>query len=48
MNTTLIEFTDMKWQRGDISFLFNGLKTGKSDQVFFKIRKENYWVFVNG
>ena len=28
MNTTLIEFTDMKWQRGDISFLFNGLKTG--------------------
>jgi hypothetical protein len=24
MDTTLVDFSDMKWQRGDVSFLFNG------------------------
>lgn len=24
LNTTLIDFTDMKCQRGDLSFIFNG------------------------
>ena len=24
MDTTLVDFTDMKWERGDISFIFNG------------------------
>ncbi|XP_045469195.1 ankyrin repeat domain-containing protein 13C [Harmonia axyridis] len=25
LDTTLVEFTDMRWERGDISFIFNGL-----------------------
>ena len=24
MDTTLVDFSDMKWERGDITFLFNG------------------------
>lgn len=24
MDTTLVDFNDMKWERGDVSFLFNG------------------------
>ena len=24
MDTTLVDFNDMKWERGDISFIFNG------------------------
>jgi ankyrin repeat domain-containing protein 13 len=24
LDTTLVDFNDMKWERGDISFLFNG------------------------
>ena len=24
LDTTLVDFTDFKWERGDISFLFNG------------------------
>ena len=29
MDSTLIEFTDMKWHRGDISFIFSGRTTGE-------------------
>ena len=24
MDTTLLDFTEMKWERGDVTFLFNG------------------------
>ena len=24
MDSTLVDFTDMKWQRGDLTFTFNG------------------------
>ena len=24
MDSTLVDFTDMKWQRGDLTFIFNG------------------------
>ena len=31
MDTTLVDFSDMKWERGDITFIFNGeLKPSKS------------------
>lgn len=26
MDTTLVDFNDMRWERGDISFIFNGDK----------------------
>ena len=26
MDTTLVDFNDMKWERGDITFIFNGEK----------------------
>lgn len=28
MDSTLVDFTDMKWQRGDLTFVFNGEATG--------------------
>lgn len=40
MDTTLIEFTDMKWQRGDITFLFNGDKNCK----LLKLQNNKYEV----
>ena len=24
MDSTLVDFSDMKWQRGDLTFIFNG------------------------
>lgn len=31
MDTTLVDFNDMRWERGDISFIFTGdQKPGKS------------------
>lgn len=42
MDTTLIEFTDMKWQRGDISFLFNGAKEGSDSLVVLDNEKNVY------
>lgn len=32
MDSTLVDFTDMKWQRGDLTFIFNGDAKGKSFQ----------------
>ena len=48
MDTTLVDFNDMKWDRGDISFIFNGeAKPGKSltvldnkQKVYQRIRYE--------
>jgi len=40
LDTTLIEFTDMKWQRGDISFLFNGSKKGSDALVVLDNEKK--------
>ncbi|XP_065069114.1 ankyrin repeat domain-containing protein 13C-B-like [Rhopilema esculentum] len=49
MDSTLIEFTDMKWHRGDISFIFNGATKGpkalvvldNKKKVFQKLRHED-------
>ena len=35
MDSTLIEFTDMKWHRGDISFIFSGRTTGEFKNLHF-------------
>ena len=48
MDTTLVDFNDMKWDHGDISFIFNGeAKPGKSltvldnkQKVYQRIRYE--------
>lgn len=48
MDTTLVDFNDMKWERGDISFIFNGEKKpnqsltvlDNKQQVFQMIRYE--------
>ena len=29
MDSTLVDFTDMKWQRGDVTFIFNGDAKGE-------------------
>ena len=48
MDSTLIEFTDMKWKRGDIAFLFNGEKkselvqTSTSVMYFLCIQSQAY------
>ena len=31
LDTTLVDFTEMRWERGDISFIFRG---DKSPEVF--------------
>eukprot|EP00794_Sanderia_malayensis_P008139 gene8139-9009_t len=49
MDSTLIEFNDMKWQRGDISFIFNGETEGhrsltvldNEKKVFQNLRHED-------
>ena len=33
MDTTLVDFSDMKWQRGDVSFLFNGDAQRKTTSI---------------
>lgn len=30
MDTTLVDFKDMKWERGDLSFLFDGENIGSN------------------
>ncbi|XP_048584372.1 ankyrin repeat domain-containing protein 13C [Nematostella vectensis] len=48
MDSTLVDFTDMKWQRGDISFIFNGDANGEHSfavldnekKVFQRLRAE--------
>lgn len=39
LDTTLVDFSDMRWERGDISFIFRGDKSPHVsvlyDQVFF-------------
>ncbi|KXJ18332.1 ankyrin repeat domain-containing protein 13C-B [Exaiptasia diaphana] len=48
MDSTLVDFTDMKWQRGDVTFIFNGDAKGKHSfavldnerKVFQRLRTE--------
>ena len=48
MDTTLVDFNDMKWERGDITFVFNGDKKPSQSltvldnklKVYQKIRYE--------
>ncbi|KAK2569535.1 Ankyrin repeat domain-containing protein 13C [Acropora cervicornis] len=49
MDSTLVDFTDMKWQRGDLTFIFNGDARGKQafavldneKKVFQRLRTED-------
>jgi len=49
MDSTLVDFTDMKWQRGDLTFIFNGDAKGKQafavldneKKVFQRVRTED-------
>ncbi|CAH3134873.1 unnamed protein product [Porites lobata] len=49
MDSTLVDFTDMKWQRGDLTFTFNGDAKGKQSfavldnekKVFQRLRTED-------
>ena len=41
MDSTLVDFTDMKWQRGDLTFIFNGDARGKLLQQHF-----SHWIYV--
>ncbi|RMX51644.1 hypothetical protein pdam_00021479 [Pocillopora damicornis] len=48
MDSTLVDFSDMKWQRGDLTFIFNGDARGKQSfavldnekKVFQRLRTE--------
>ena len=42
MDSTLVDFTDMKWQRGDLTFIFNGDARGNLLQQDF-----SHLVYVN-
>ena len=42
MDSTLVDFTDMKWQRGDLTFIFNGDARGNLLQQHF-----SHWIYVN-
>lgn len=42
MDSTLIEFNDMKWQRGDISFIFDGETPGPQTLVVLDNEKKVY------
>ena len=45
MDTTLIDFKDMKWERGNLSFLFDGTKLGsKSLLVMDNDAKVFQWI----
>ena len=41
MDSTLVDFTDMKWQRGDLTFIFNGDARGNLLQQHF-----SHWIYV--
>ena len=56
MDTTLVDFNDMKWERGDITFIFNGEKKPSQSltvldnkaKVYQKIRYEvKQWLYPN-
>lgn len=38
MDSTLVDFTDMKWQRGDLTFTFNGDAKGTCTNTSSKLR----------
>ena len=45
MNTTLVEFKDMRWKRGDLSFLFDARKLrSESLLVMDNERKVYQWI----
>lgn len=54
MDTTLVDFNDMRWERGDISFIFNGdKKPGKSltildnkAKLYQRLRYEVHCYFI--
>lgn len=42
MDTTLVDFTDMKWERGDISFIFNGKESMENSLTVMDNRLKVY------
>ena len=55
LDTTLVDFNDMRWERGDISFLFSGEKKpshslivlDNKSKVYQKVRQEVSIFFLN-
>lgn len=55
MDTTLVDFNDMRWERGDISFIFNGThKPNRSltvldnkQKLFQRLMYEVRWNIMN-
>jgi len=41
MDSTLVDFSDMKWQRGDLTFIFNGDVKGMCTEI-----QKAKWVFL--
>ena len=52
MDSTLVDFTDMKWQRGDLTFTFNGDAKGTCKNTSSTLRTisstiwESYIIFM--
>lgn len=45
MDTTLVDFKDMKWERGDLSFLFDGKKLGSQSLLVMDNEAKVYqWI----
>ena len=39
MDSTLVDFSDMKWQRGDLTFIFNGDVKGMFTALLYQKSK---------
>ena len=42
MDTTLVDFNDMKWERGDITFIFNGEKKPSQSLIVMDNKQKVY------
>ena len=42
MDTTLVDFSEMKWQKGDLTFLFNGNQDPEKSLVFLDNESKVY------
>ena len=45
MDTTLVDFKDMRWERGNLSFLFDGKKLGSQSLLVMDNEAKVYqWI----
>ena len=42
VDTTLVDFSEMKWQKGDLTFLFNGNQDPEKSLVFLDNESKVY------